>query len=128
MRCAPSHPTYFTRTPQSCRCCSSVSPTTAHRAPLQLAAHTWLEDSIRHKRGTSHRIFAMATNATAFTSPLANANYGSLNVPPQVEYFVNAVSNLSLWTALWTLLALAVVYDQGMPFNSDSNHSGTLAR
>lgn len=60
-------------------------------------------------------VFAMATNATAFTSPLANSNYGSLSVPPQVEYIVDAVSNVSFWTAVWTLLAVAVVYDQSRP-------------
>ena len=54
----------------------------------------------------------MDTNATSFTSPLANAKYGSVNVPPQVEYIIDAVSNASGWTILFTLLAVAVAYDQ----------------
>lgn len=67
----------------------------------------------------------MATNATAFASPLANANYGNMNLPPQVEYIVDAVSNVSFWTAIWTLLALAVVYDQSRPFHSDPEIAGS---
>lgn len=51
-------------------------------------------------------------NITAFTSPLASANYGAINVPPQVELVVDALSRVSFWTVLWTVLALAVVYDQ----------------
>lgn len=54
----------------------------------------------------------MDVNATSFTSPLANAQYGSINVPPQIEYVVDAISKASVWTVLWTLLAIAVVYDQ----------------
>lgn len=54
----------------------------------------------------------MDANTTSFTSPLANAQYGSINVPPQIEYVVDAVSHASLWTVFWTLLAIAVVYDQ----------------
>ncbi|ROW02277.1 hypothetical protein VSDG_02578 [Cytospora chrysosperma] len=54
----------------------------------------------------------MDANATSFTSPLANAQHGSINVPPQLEYVVDAVSHASIWTVLWTLLAIAVVYDQ----------------
>ncbi|KAK7734958.1 RNA polymerase C-22 sterol desaturase [Cytospora paraplurivora] len=54
----------------------------------------------------------MDANATSFTSPLANAQYGSINVPPQIEYVVDAISKASLWTVLWTLLAIAVAYDQ----------------
>lgn len=53
-------------------------------------------------------------NITAFTSPLASANYGAINVPPQVELVVDALSRVSFWTVLWTALALAVVYDQRM--------------
>lgn len=51
-------------------------------------------------------------NTTAFASPLASANYGAINVPPQVELVVDALSRVSFWTVLWTALALAVVYDQ----------------
>ncbi|CAN8102212.1 unnamed protein product [Discula destructiva] len=48
---------------------------------------------------------------TTFTSPLANANFGG-TVPLQVEYILDALKGLTFWTGLWTLLALAVVYDQ----------------
>lgn len=60
----------------------------------------------------------MDPNTTSFTSPLANAQYGSINVPPQVEYVVDAISHASIWTVLWTLLALAVVYDQSASANA----------
>lgn len=54
----------------------------------------------------------MSVNTT-FTSPLASANhYG--NVPPQVEYVLDALKGVTFWTGLWTVLALAVVYDQCM--------------
>jgi len=56
----------------------------------------------------------MAINATAFTSPLASVGIGAVNVPPQLEYVVELVSNASGWTIFWSLLALAVVYDQRM--------------
>lgn len=52
----------------------------------------------------------MSVNAT-FTSPLANANFGG-NVPPQVEFVLDALKGVTFWTGFWTLLALAVVYDQ----------------
>ena len=55
----------------------------------------------------------MDTNATSFTSPLANAKYGSVNVPPQIEYIVDAVSNASGWTIAFTVLAVLIAYDQG---------------
>lgn len=51
-------------------------------------------------------------NATAFTSPLASVNSGAINVSPQVELVLDAISRMSFWTVFWTLLALAVVYDQ----------------
>lgn len=57
------------------------------------------------------RVAAMDVNTTSFTSPLANANFGG-NVPPQVEYLLDALKGVTFWTGLWTLLALAVVYDQ----------------
>lgn len=56
----------------------------------------------------------MHPNTTSFTSPLASVNYGSINVPPQVEYVVDALSHVTFWTVFWTVLALAVVYDQRM--------------
>lgn len=56
----------------------------------------------------------MDPNITDFTSPLASVNYGSINVPPQVEYVVDALSRISFWTIFWTILALAVAYDQRM--------------
>ncbi|PSS02118.1 cytochrome P450 61 [Coniella lustricola] len=51
-------------------------------------------------------------NSTLITSPLASVNYGPINVPPQVEYVVDAISRMSFWTAFWTVLAVAIVYDQ----------------
>lgn len=51
---------------------------------------------------------------TSFTSPLATVGYGSINVPPQVEFVFDTLVNLSFWTVFWSLLALAVAYDQRM--------------
>lgn len=66
--------------------------------------------SNRRAHATS-RVAVMDVNITSFTSPLANANFGG-NVPPQVEFFLGALKGVTFWTGLWTLLALAVVYDQ----------------
>ncbi|KAH7375607.1 cytochrome P450 61 [Plectosphaerella cucumerina] len=49
---------------------------------------------------------------TTFTSVLAHAKLGNVNIPPQVDYVIDAVSNASIWTILGTLFALAVLYDQ----------------
>lgn len=51
-------------------------------------------------------------NATSFTSPLATVKYGAVNVPWQLDYVVDAVSNASGWQIALTILALLVVYDQ----------------
>lgn len=56
----------------------------------------------------------MDANSTSFTSPLANPQNGNVNIPLQLEYVVDAISHASLWTVLWTVLAVAVVYDQSM--------------
>lgn len=48
---------------------------------------------------------------TSFTSPLANAHLGG-NVPPPVDYVLDALKGVTFWTGFWTLLALAIVYDQ----------------
>ncbi|KAB8072127.1 cytochrome P450 61 [Aspergillus leporis] len=47
-------------------------------------------------------------------SPLASAHNGNLPVPPQVEYVLDAISNASFWTIAFTILAVAVAYDQVM--------------
>lgn len=49
---------------------------------------------------------------TTFTSVLAHAKLGNVNVPPQVDYVIDAVSKAGLWTILGSLFALAVIYDQ----------------
>lgn len=53
-----------------------------------------------------------AANST-FTSVLAHAKLGNVNIPPQVDYVIDAVSNAGIWTIVGTLFALAVLYDQG---------------
>ena len=53
-------------------------------------------------------------NATTFTSPLATIKYGAVNVPWQVDYVVDAVSNASGWQIVLAILALLVAYDQCM--------------
>ncbi|KKA27087.1 hypothetical protein TD95_001138 [Thielaviopsis punctulata] len=54
----------------------------------------------------------MASNTTSFASVLANSKYGAVTVPPQLDYVIDTVSNMSAWTALATLLAVLIVYDQ----------------
>jgi hypothetical protein len=56
----------------------------------------------------------MDANSTSFTSPLAIPQISNVNIPLHLEYVVDAISNASLWTVLWTVLAVAVVYDQSM--------------
>lgn len=57
----------------------------------------------------------MDTNSTSFASPLASPQNGNINIPPlQLEYVVDAISHASVWTVLWTVVALAVAYDQSM--------------
>lgn len=56
----------------------------------------------------------MDTNSTSFTSPLASPQNGNVNIPLQLEYVVDAISHASLWTVLWTAVAIAVAYDQSM--------------
>ncbi len=56
----------------------------------------------------------MDANATSFTSQLAQVRYAAVAVPSLLEPLVDAVSRASIWTVLFTLLAVAVVYDQSM--------------
>jgi hypothetical protein len=51
-------------------------------------------------------------NATSFASPLATVKQGAVNVPWQLDYVVDAVSNASAWQIVLTILALLVAYDQ----------------
>ena len=51
-------------------------------------------------------------NATSFTSPLATVRGAAANVPWQLDYVVDAVSNASGWQIVLTILALLVAYDQ----------------
>lgn len=56
----------------------------------------------------------MDANSTSFSSPLASPQNVNVNIPLQLEYVVDAISHASFWTVLWTVLAVAVVYDQSM--------------
>ncbi|KHN97884.1 cytochrome P450 61 [Metarhizium album ARSEF 1941] len=52
------------------------------------------------------------SSSSAFPSILASSKYGSINVPPQLDMVLEAVSTAGPWTILLTLLAMCVVYDQ----------------
>jgi hypothetical protein len=67
---------------------------------------------------TDHgQLFNMAYNATSFTSPLAE-RFAAISLPPQVDYVVEAVAAASFWTWAFTILAIAVAYDQcELPFS-----------
>ncbi|KAL0944228.1 cytochrome p450 61 [Colletotrichum truncatum] len=54
----------------------------------------------------------MESNATTFTSVLASTKLGNVNIPPQIDYVIERVTNASAWTIFFTLLAIAVAYDQ----------------
>ena len=54
----------------------------------------------------------MSSNATTFTSPLAHAGVSMGNLPPQVDRVLDVIANTSIATWFFTLLALAVAYDQ----------------
>lgn len=56
----------------------------------------------------------MATNATSFSSPLAETIFPIANLPPQLVGAIDAVTSAGLATWFFTILALAVAYDQGM--------------
>lgn len=53
-------------------------------------------------------------NTTSFTSPLVNAVYGAGAMAPQLGPLLDALARVSVWTVLFTLLAVAVAYDQSM--------------
>lgn len=55
---------------------------------------------------------AAMENSTVFTSILASSKVGGVSIPPQLDYVVETISTLSVWTLLLTVLAMCVVYDQ----------------
>jgi hypothetical protein len=59
---------------------------------------------------------AMAANASssAFASVIASAKPLAVNLPPTVDYVVQAVTSASPLTVLVTIIAMCVLYDQGM--------------
>ena len=64
----------------------------------------------------------METNATSFASPPASIRDSNLPIPPQIEYVVDAISNASLWTIAFTILAVLVAYDQSMSIVLGKHH------
>lgn len=58
----------------------------------------------------------MAANASssAFASVIASAKPLAVNLPPTVDYVVQAVTSASPLTVLVTIIAMCVLYDQGM--------------
>ncbi|KAH7022508.1 cytochrome P450 61 [Ilyonectria destructans] len=55
---------------------------------------------------------AINYTASGFTSALANAKYPNVNIPPQLDYVVDAISNAGVWTLAFTFIAMCIVYDQ----------------
>ena len=64
----------------------------------------------------------MSVNATSFTSPLAQAEVPSANLASQVDYLRDLISNTGLSTWIFTILAIAVAYDQRESPPSSSGH------
>ncbi|RYO76487.1 hypothetical protein DL766_002621 [Monosporascus sp. MC13-8B] len=54
----------------------------------------------------------MSSNATDFASPLAHPELAGANLPLQVDYVFDVISNATISTWLFTLVAIAVAYDQ----------------
>ncbi|KAI1412196.1 cytochrome P450 61 [Hypoxylon sp. FL1857] len=54
----------------------------------------------------------MAANATSFSSPLADFKLAAGNLPPQVDYVLDTIANATAMQWTFTLLAIAVAYDQ----------------
>jgi sterol 22-desaturase len=52
------------------------------------------------------------TVSSGFTSIIANTKYANVNIPPQIDYVVDAISNAGIWTLLLTAFLMCVVYDQ----------------
>jgi hypothetical protein len=53
----------------------------------------------------------MAANVS-FSSVVANAKFPAVNIPQQVDFILDAISNVGPWTAVFTIVALLVAYDQ----------------
>lgn len=49
---------------------------------------------------------------SSVTSVLANARYGGVSIPPQVDQLVDAVTRSGPWALVFTILAVLVAYDQ----------------
>lgn len=65
---------------------------------------------------------AVNSTASGFSSVLAGTKYANVNLPPQIDYVIEAVSNAGVWTWVITFIALCVAYDQSMC------HSASLGR
>ncbi|KAK5998207.1 Cytochrome P450 monooxygenase oblE [Cladobotryum mycophilum] len=69
-----------------------------------------------------------ALNATAsssvFTSVLASSKYVGANIPPQLDYVIETITNTGALTWVLTLLAVCVVYDQISYILSKGNIAG----
>lgn len=71
---------------------------------------------------------AINYTASGFTSALANAKYPNVNIPPQLDYVVDAISNAGVWTLAFTFIAMCIVYDQRafLPFSVNPQRSVAL--
>ena len=52
------------------------------------------------------------TVSSGFTSIIANSKYANVNIPPQIDYVVDIISNAGVWSVLLTIFLMCVVYDQ----------------
>lgn len=57
---------------------------------------------------------AVNSTTSGFSSVLAGTKYANVNIPPQIDYVIEAVSNAGVWTWVFTLVALCIAYDQSM--------------
>jgi C-22 sterol desaturase len=57
-----------------------------------------------------------ANSTSGFTSILASSKYGGVTLPPMVDEFLDqmldTVANMTIWSWMFTVLALCVAYDQ----------------
>lgn len=53
-----------------------------------------------------------SANATLTSSIWTATKLGNVNIPPQIDSVIEAVTNASSWTITLTVLAILVAYDQ----------------
>jgi C-22 sterol desaturase len=54
------------------------------------------------------------TTSSAFTSVLAQTKMAGMAISPNMEFLFGTLTAPNIWTVLLTVVAMCVIYDQGM--------------